>query len=237
MDIGVPFRRLGPVDIGPTLELLASLGEDAWQTNRLRQDLLAASPHRGTTRSILLKYNWLPYQQPWGIRTMRELVEQWCRQEDIDPAPLTPDIEQETDQGHVNVFPQWAAFRDIVGPLVDQTTAYLDAPRGIATRIAIVEMAPGGKIAPHVDGQAHAAAAHRLHIPLIAPPGVEYKIDGKKFKMQPGYAYDFNNRKQHSVRNRSPRPRVNILIDFLPNPGAPMQTALPPAARRAQAPR
>ncbi len=228
MDIGVPYRRLGPVEIEPALALLRSLTDQDWNTNRIRQELMAASPHRDTTRAIMLKYNWLPYQKPWGMRTMRELVEAWCRQENVPTDDLLPEIEAETDQGHVNVFPQWARFRDVIGPLVDQATSYLNAPRGIATRVAIVEMVPNGKIAPHVDGQAHAAAAHRLHIPLIAPPGAEYKVDGKKFKMQPGFAYDFNNRKQHSVRNKSPRPRVNILIDFLPNPGAPMQTALPP---------
>ena len=227
MDIGVPYRRLGPVEIQGILDLLNSLDEDAWQSNRLRQELLAASPHRGTTRAILLKYNWLPFQKPWGIRTMRELVEAWCHQEKVDPEGLLPDIEVETDQGHVNVFPQWRTFKEIIGPVVDKAVGYLNAPRGVVTRIAIVEMVPNGKIAPHIDSQAHAAAAHRIHIPLIAPPGAEYKVDGKKFKMEPGYAYDFNNRKQHSVRNKSPRPRVNILLDYLPNPGPPMSTALP----------
>lgn len=216
------------MEIGPTLELLAGLVDADWETNRLRQEVLSASPHRNTTRSIILKYNWLPYQKPWGMRTMRELVEAWARQENLSTDGLIPEIEQETDQGHVNVFPQWERFGPIIGPLVDQATSYLNAPNGIATRIAIVEMVPNGKIAPHIDGQAHAAAAHRLHIPLIVPPGTEYKVDGKKFKMPPGFAYDFNNRKQHSVRNKSPRPRVNILVDFLPNPGPPMQTALPP---------
>jgi hypothetical protein len=228
MDIGVPYRKLGPVDVGPALDLLASLTDEDWETNRIRQDLLTASPHRNTTRSIILKYNWLPYQRPWGMRTMRELVEAWCRQENVPSDNLIPELEHETDQGHVNVFPQWKTMGPVIGPLVDQATAYLNAPRGIATRIAIVEMVPNGKIAPHVDGQAHAAAAHRLHIPLISPPGVEYKIDGKKFRMEVGQAYDFNNRKQHGVRNKSPRPRVNILVDFLPNPGPPMPTALPP---------
>jgi hypothetical protein len=228
MDIGVPYRQLGKVEIGPALALLAGLDESDWESNRLRQEVLSAAPHRQTTRAILLKYNWLPYQKPWGLRTMRELVTAWCRQEGLDPTPLLPEIERETDQGHVNVFPQWQAFGPVIGPLVDQAVSYLDAPRGVVTRIAIVEMVPHGRIDPHVDGQAHAAAAHRIHIPLISPPGTEYKVDGKKFKMQPGYAYDFNNRKQHSVRNKSPRPRTNILIDFLPNPGPPLNSALPP---------
>jgi len=228
MDIGVPFRKLGRVNIGPAVELIRSLPEDAWKVNRLRQEVLAASPHRNTTRAIILKYNWLPYQSPWRLKTMRELVSAWCRQEGLSTDGLLPEVERETDQGHVNVFPQWEEFRSIIEPLVDAATGYLDAPKGIATRIAIVELAPGGKIAPHIDGQPHAAAAHRLHIPLIAPAGVDYKVDGKRFTMQPGFAYDFNNRKQHSVRSRATRPRTTILVDFLPNPGVPIAQALPP---------
>lgn len=227
MDIGVPYKRLGPVDIEPALDLLSRLTDADWESNRLRQELLAASPHRGTTRSIILKYNWLPYQRPWGIRTMRELVAAWCQQEKVAPDNLLPEIETETDQGHVNVFPQWKKFESVIGPLVDKAVSYIGAQRGVTTRIAIVEMVPNGKIAPHIDSQEHAGRAHRIHIPLIVPPGVEYKVDGKKFKMPPGFAYDFNNKRQHSVRNKSPRPRITILLDYLPDPGPPKQTAIP----------
>lgn len=228
MDIGVPYRKLGPVDVAPAVDLFNALPEEAWRVNRLRQEVLAASPHRNTTRTILLKYNWLPYQPPWRMRTMRELVLAWCRQEGVESDDLLPEIERETDHGHVNVFPQWAEFEPVIGPIVNRAVGYLDKPKGVVTRVAIVEMTPRGKIAPHMDGQDHAAVAHRIHIPLISPAGVEYKVDGKKFKMQPGYAYDFNNRKQHSVRNNSARPRVTILVDFLPNPGVPVAQPLPP---------
>lgn len=219
MDIGVPYRDLGPVDVAPMLARLAETPEAAWEANRFRQEVLAAGPHRQTTRAILLKYNWEPYKRPWGARTMREVVLDWARQEGLDPGPVTPDIESENRYGAVNVFPQWADFRDVIEPLVEQAIRPIATEHGVVNRIAIVEMAPGGRIDPHVDGQEMAALAHRVHIPLINPPGVEYKIDGKKLRMRVGRAYDFNNRKRHSVRNASKRPRVNILIDYLPQPG------------------
>lgn len=226
MDIGVPFRDLGPVDAAAAVALVAALPEEAWRLNRFRQEVLTASAHRQSTRAILLKYNWVPYMHPWRRRTMAEVVKDWCRQEGEPEEAAVPEIERETQFGVVNVFPQWRAFQDVIGPLVDAAVAPIRTAQGVVNRIAVVELAPGGKIDPHVDGQEMAALAHRIHIPLISPPGVEYKIGGKKLKMRVGRAYDFNNRLQHSVRNKSPRPRVNILVDYLPNPGVPVANPL-----------
>jgi hypothetical protein len=219
VDIGVPFRDLGPVDATAAVAMIEALPEDAWRINRFRQEVLAASAHRQTTRAILLKYNWVPYMAPWRRRTMAEVVKDWRRQEGAPEADVVPEIESENQFGAVNVFPQWRAMRAVIEPLVAQAIAPIRTEAGVVNRIALVELAAGGKIDPHIDGQEMAALAHRVHIPLISPPGVEYKIGGKKFRMQVGRAYDFNNRLQHSVRNKSKRPRINILVDYLPNPG------------------
>ena len=56
-------------------------------------------------------------------------------------------------------------------------------------------------------------------MPLSNAEGVVYKVDGKKFKMHKGVAYDFNNRKRHSVRNMTSRPRVNLFVDVYPTSG------------------
>lgn len=219
MDIGVPYKVLTTVDAAAAAAFVAALPEDAWTLNRFRQEVMAASPHRQSTRAILLKHNWVPYQYPWRARTMREVVLDWCRQEGEDPEPVAPEIESENRHGAINVFPQWHEFRHVLEPLVEQAIAPVKTEAGVVNRIALVDLRPGGKIDPHVDGQDMAKRAHRIHIPLITPPGVEYKIDGKKFLMQTGKVYDFNNRKRHSVRNKSKRSRINILVDYLPDPG------------------
>lgn len=229
MDIGVPYRILGRVDVAAAVALVRDLPDSVWEGNRFRQEVLSAGPHRSCTRAILLKYNWVPWQFPWRVKTMAELVADWCRQEGLDPEPVMPHIESENRHGAVNVFPQWGDFRDVIAPVVTAAVAPLGHKNGVVNRIALVEMAPGGRIDPHVDGQDMAALAHRIHVPLITPPGVVYKIDGRKLKMQVGRAYDFNNRKTHSVRNGSKRPRVNILIDYLPDPGVKIDRALPPS--------
>lgn len=228
MDIGVPYKLLGPVDVKAASAFVESLPDPCWSRNRFRQDLLASRVHSTSTRAIPLIHNFVPYQLPWRRRTMRELFLEWCKQESLDPEPLMPEVIHRNDQGEVNAFPQWEMLKPIIGPVVDQAISYIQTARGVLTRVALVEMVPGGRIDSHVDGQPMASRAHRLHVPLISPPGVEYKIDGKKLKMQVGKVYDFNNRKNHSVRNKAKRRRVNILIDYLPDPGPAIHHALPP---------
>jgi hypothetical protein len=36
--------------------------------------------------------------------------------------------------------------------------------------------------------------------------------------MVPGTAYDFNNRWQHAVRNGGDVPRINLMLEYLPDP-------------------
>ena len=108
---------------------------------------------------------------------------------------------------------------------------YLDQPGGVITRLALVRLRAGAKIDSHIDNHAMAAKAHRIHVSLSDTPSVTYKIDGRKFTMRYGRAYDFNNRVRHSVRNTGRRHRVNIFIDYYANPGLvihnPLKLSLP----------
>jgi hypothetical protein len=85
-------------------------------------------------------------------------------------------------------------------------------------RIALVALNPHAEILPHVDGQPYAYVCHRLHVPLTGSGDVRYKIAKKKFSMKPGRVYDFNNRVVHSVKNAGGARRVNLFVDYYPDP-------------------
>lgn len=223
MDIGVPYRDLGPVDVGPVVDLVKQLPEEAWTRNSFRQDVLADKAHN-STRAIIFKHEWHRWVNPWRIRDMEDLVRAWAKQKGIDPAPFMPEIERETDVGPIYVFPEWKEYASVIGPLVDQAVNYVRTATGVVVRIALVWMEPSSRVNPHIDGQPMAARAHRLHVPIFNPPGVEYKIGGRKLTMRLGRVYDFNNRIQHSTRHTGKRPRVNLFIDYYPNPGVYVET-------------
>jgi Aspartyl/Asparaginyl beta-hydroxylase len=219
MDIGVAYRDLGQLDIYKAAQFVQNLPESAWQANRFRQEMLADKVH-DMTRALLFRHEWTRWNNPWRVRDLETLLRNWAEREGIDAAPLMPKNVAETDIGPIYEFPDWQnpLYQEIFTPLVAGAIAPLATPGGVITRIAVVMLLPGGKIAPHIDGQPMAAKAHRLHVPILCPPNVDYKIGGQKLVMRPGHIYDFNNKWRHSVRHAGKMPRVNLFIDYYPDP-------------------
>jgi aspartyl/asparaginyl beta-hydroxylase len=218
MDIGVPLRDLGPVDVAGVKALVANLTEADWTANTFRQDALAAGVHSATD-NILMKTEWHPSATSTGIRHLEDLVHVWAKERGLDPKQYLPIAREDTDVWPVYTMPDWSRYQDVIQPIVDQVVGYLKQPGGLITRLALVRLRGGATIAPHVDEHAMAAKAHRIHVSLTDTPSVVYKIGGKKYSMRVGRAYDFNNRLRHSVRNTGRQPRVNIFIDYYANPG------------------
>jgi hypothetical protein len=228
MDIGLPLKDLGPVDIGPAAALVATLSEDVWSRNTSRQDVLARGAH-SVTQNILFKHDWPAPGR--GIDHFEDRIYEWATDRDLDPEQYLPIGREDTDMGPVFTMREWLRYKDVFEPLVEQVIAPLRTPHGVVTRLALVRLLAGGYIPPHIDGQEMATKAHRIHVPLTSSPSVEYKIGGRKFTMRAGHAYDFNNRLRHSVRNKGKRPRVNLFVDYYPNPGIvvtnPLSVSMP----------
>lgn len=225
MDIGTPLRVLGPVDVGPLAVQVDQLDESDWTGNNFRRDALADKVH-AVTDNLVLKTEWHPSASTTGIGHFEDLVWAWATERGLDPHRFLPIARQETDLWPVFTMPDYARFREAIEPVVEQVIRLVKAPGGVVTRLALVRLRPGDHIAPHVDGHAMAAKAHRIHIPLTTSASVEYKIDGRKFTMQAGFAYDFNNRRRHSVRNRGKRHRINLFVDYYARPGVVVRNPL-----------
>jgi hypothetical protein len=242
MDIGVPLRDLGRVEVGALLERIKTLTEADWTANTFRQDALAASAH-SVTDNILFKHEWHHSASSTGIRHFEDLVWVWAKERNLDPYQYLPVEREETDVWPVFTLPDYRAWEPILGPIVEQAIAKLKTPHGVITRLALVRLKAGADIDPHIDGHAMAVHAHRVHISLSSSPSVEYKIGGRKFVMEAGHAYDFNNRIRHSVKNKGRRDRINLFVDYYADPGIVVQNPLelqaplqaPPTPRRERA--
>jgi hypothetical protein len=234
MDIGVPLRDLGPVDVSQAVKLVESLTEADWTENTFRQDAVAAKAH-AVTDNIMMKTEWHPSASGSGLQHFEDLITVWARAKGHDPEKFLPIGREDTDVWPVYTMPEWERYRGVLEALVNQAIAPLRTPYGIITRLALVRLRAGADIAPHTDGHAMAAVAHRIHVSLSSTPSVEYKIGGRKFTMLMGHAYDFNNRVRHSVRNKGKRHRVNLFIDYYPKPGMivrnPLDVSAPLYAR------
>ena len=225
MDIGVPLRDLGPVDVAGLAAVVDRLTEDDWTANTFRRDALASSVH-AVTDNILMKTEWHPSATSTGIQHLEDLVHVWAKERGLDPKKYLPIAREDTDVWPIYTMPDWLRYKDVLEPIIQQVVGYLKQPGGVVTRLALVRLRAGAKIDSHIDAHAMAAKAHRIHVSLSDSPSVAYKIGGKKFVMKFGRAYDFNNRVRHSVRNTGRRHRVNVFIDYYANPGLVIRNPL-----------
>jgi hypothetical protein len=216
MDIGVAYKDLGKIDTSALTEFVANMPPEAWTQNTFRQEVLASKFH-SASRSITLRHEWHQFAEPWKVRDLEDLVRPWAQNTGRDPATVMPHVIAQTDLGPIYEFPQWAEFAEVLQPIVDQVMALMKkTTAGVITRLALVELAPGAEIPPHIDGQRMAEKAHRLHVPLLNSAGVVYRIGKQKFSMKLGHVYDFNNRWRHSVQHEGKKPRTNLFFDYYP---------------------
>lgn len=80
-------------------------------------------------------------------------------------------------------------------------------------RVLITRLAPGKRIAPHVDGGSHAAYYDRYHVVLQSAPGCLFRCGDETIHMQTGECWWFDNSVEHEVINNSADDRIHLIVD------------------------
>jgi hypothetical protein len=69
-------------------------------------------------------------------------------------------------------------------------------------------------VKPHGDFGYSLNHSHRVHIPLVTNPGVEFIVNGQPKFLPEGEIWEINNIDQHEVHNRSDAYRVHLILDL-----------------------
>lgn len=109
----------------------------------------------------------------------------------------------------------WETFHPLVQPILDQVLVNYP-PGGTVFLCQIANLIPGGLIKRHRDVAPLLRMSHRIHVPLVTWPGVNFYIDDKPFKFDAGVAVEVNNQMFHMVENLSPHDRHHLIFDYLP---------------------
>lgn len=80
-------------------------------------------------------------------------------------------------------------------------------------RVLITRLPAGKVIAPHQDGDAHAAYYERYHIVLQNNLGSLFNCGNECVQMHPGEIWWFQNAQEHSVENYSNDDRLTMIVD------------------------
>lgn len=85
------------------------------------------------------------------------------------------------------------------------------------SRARLMRLAPGADVPEHCDYNYHWFHRVRVHIPVFTDAGVDFTTAGKTVHMRAGEAWIFDNWRNHSVHNGSPRGRIHLVADTTGN--------------------
>jgi hypothetical protein len=110
----------------------------------------------------------------------------------------------------------WDAFGDVAMPVMEHVVAQHYPPGGMVLRVVLARLLPGCQIDAHLDSHASFSVAHRIHVPLLTNPDVEFIVGGERIVTRPSHAFELNNKMVHSVANRGTTARVHLIFDYAP---------------------
>lgn len=218
MDFGGKLRDLGAVDIGPLQKAALSLSAEYWTARPLRAAVFAGGAHNAA-ESVIFRHEWTTWYSKRGFPSVHHSIADWRQRTGSSQSGMFPIMEERTDLAWVYTFSDYLDWQQLVWPIMVSCAAAIDPePKGVMIRAGLVRLRPGITIEEHIDGQPVTKSCHRIHVPISNNPNCIYKIGGEEFVMTPGRTYDFNNCVPHSVRNLGAEPRVNLMLEYYPNP-------------------
>lgn len=119
----------------------------------------------------------------------------------------------------------WEYLHEVAMPLASSIISDHYQVGGQLLRVMVARLVVNGTIKPHIDHHPSFAVGHRIHVPLVTNPQVEFLVDDQAVIMQEGQAYELNNLLVHSVRNNGDEDRIHLIFDYMePQNAAPNQS-------------
>jgi mannose-6-phosphate isomerase-like protein (cupin superfamily) len=141
-------------------------------------------------------------------RDAKSIILRWCPiAEGEDPAAVSFDrCEAKDTRAFAELAPMvWRPFLQLVKKL--------EGPIGAPGRSLIALLPPGGKITPHIDEGLYADYFDRFHIVLQGT--CLFRCGAETHRPQPGEAFWFNHKLEHSVENDGDIDRIHLIIDYM----------------------
>lgn len=101
-------------------------------------------------------------------------------------------------------------------PVMDQVVQKHYAPGGTLLRAMMARLRPGSRIAKHKDSHPSFSVAHRIHVPLVTNPDVEFIVGTEQVPPRAHHAFELNNLMVHQVVNRGATDRIHFIFDYAP---------------------
>ena len=111
----------------------------------------------------------------------------------------------------------WDAFGGLATPIMEEVVAKHYPPGGMVLRVILARLLPGCRIEGHRDTHPSFSIAHRIHVPLLTNPQVEFVVGTERIATPAHHAFELNNKMAHAVANHGDTARVHLIFDYAPN--------------------
>ena len=112
-------------------------------------------------------------------------------------------------------YSRWVNWKSILLPVLDSATKNYNYKKGVYTRVMLALLPAKSFISPHTDGNETGSIPHKIHIPLQTNENAFFYVDGEKFQLKQGFAYEVNNSVKHAVANSGNTDRVHLIFEYL----------------------
>lgn len=110
----------------------------------------------------------------------------------------------------------WGLLAAEAEPVMEQVLKRHYLAGGRILRAMVTRLGPGCRIARHKDSHPSFAVAHRIHVPLVTNPDVEFIVGSERVPPRAHYAFELNNLMFHQVTNRGNSERIHFIFDYAP---------------------
>lgn len=124
-----------------------------------------------------------------------------------------PDGDRRNQTSHGGAFAATEALQRLPG-----FRDVIDAIPGLKHRVRLMRLRAGARILRHSDPMSQIdATLVRLHVPIATHPQVDFRVNDRSVRMQPGELWHVDVRFPHEVHNGGTQARVHLVVDALRN--------------------
>jgi hypothetical protein len=118
------------------------------------------------------------------------------------------------DHTHSDYRDIWEKYREAVQPIIEAVTPVYGYKNGKTCRIMLAKLKAHKEIKKHIDGLPASDVPHKIHVPLITHPNIEFQAEDEYIHLPRGAAYEVNNKVEHGGRNTSDIDRIHLIFDY-----------------------
>jgi hypothetical protein len=187
MNFDGEFIHIGDIDVSEIKKLILNLSSEQWQLDTIRQDRYTV--HADTETISLVWDEDFRHTKPSRLPAL-----------EMFSTAIRPSLAK------------IAAFYESS----DKWSALIKANGvGYFIRASFVKLKAGCEIKQHQDKNFSLVHSHRIHIPIITNDDVLFNIGDLSMNILEGEIVEINNRKIHSVQNKSDKDRVHLILDWV----------------------